>query len=162
MIQTTNFSMRLSLLLLTTLVGTSTSYGQICPINTPATNATINGTSYAITGSISGYPSAAHVVISFDGEVQPVVGSALTVNGNGNWSLVWNTNLRYDTPATGFVTAVVYDSSNTQLCTATNTGITINNAFRYTPAQISFTGVTITAQAGGTCTGTTWTGECET
>ena len=153
------------LLLLAVLVSTGTVYGQACPINTPATNATINGTSYAITGSISGYPSAAHVVISFDGEVQPVVGSALTVNGNGNWSMVWNTNLRYDNPGYGFITATVYDSTNAVICTATNTGITINNGFRYTPSQISFTGVHLNSINGGTCpsitAGSTWTGECQ-
>jgi len=133
-----------------------------CPVTTPASNATINGLAYNITGSISGAPSAHSVEVIFDGDTQPSPGSRIWLtSGQPQWSMTWNTNLRFDTPGYGWITVNVYDAANSLLCTATNTGITINNAFRYTPSQIYFSALTVTNGTGGSgCTTTTWTGKC--
>ena len=108
-----------------------------CSITTPAVAATINGTAYAITGRVAGYPSAYLVQILFDGEEQGTV-ALQPGQPPQNWSMNWNTNKRFDNPAAGFITANVLDTTGATICTSTNTGITINNAFRYTPSQIQF------------------------
>ena len=112
----------------------ATAWGQTCNITSPASSATINRmaldcrhvlTPRRHTRSKS-FSTATHRA-SFG--FRPV---------NKNWSMTWNTNLRFDTPGYGWITANVRDATNTTICTATNTGITINNAFRYTPSQIFF------------------------
>ena len=113
----------------------ATAWGQTCNITSPASSATINGTAFLIAGTVSSAPSAYSVEIVFDGDSQGILWLSA---GQQNWSMTWNTNLRFDTPGYGWITANVRDATNTTICTATNTGITINNAFRYTPSQIFF------------------------
>ena len=127
-----------------------------CNITSPASSATINGTAFLIAGSVTSALSAYSVEIIFDGDSQGIIWLS---PGQENWSMTWNTNLRFDTPGYGWITANVRDATNATICTATNTGITINNAFRYTPSQIKLTSVTLANGTGGSgCTTTTWTG----
>lgn len=129
-----------------------------CNITSPASSATINGTSFLIAGTIASAASAYSVEIIFDGDSQGII---WLTPGQQNWSMTWNTNVRFDTPGYGWVTANVRDASGASICTATNTGITINNQFWAPAATIKLSSITLSNGTGGSgCTGTTWTGQC--
>jgi hypothetical protein len=140
------------------LCATGWAQSPTCNITSPANSAVISGLAFLIAGSVTNAPSARSIEVIFDGDSQGIV---WLQPGQQNWSMNWNTNFRFDTPGDGWITVNVLDSSGTQICTSTNTGITIQNAFRFTYSQIHMTGTTVSAVSGGTCTGTTWTGECQ-
>ena len=126
-----------------------------CTITAPAASATISGTNYKISGSITSAPSAHSVTVNIDGDDQGIIW--LSQSGQSNWSIQWNTNWRNDTPA-ALLTATVKDALGATVAACTQS-FSISNQFR-TAATTILSGVAVSNGSGGTCSTSSFSRNC--
>src|SRR5579864_2539461 len=108
------------------------SWAQSCAITAPAALATISGTRYNITGTITSFAAAHSVEVVVDGDPQrPLL---WLTSGATVFTYPWNTNLRRNGPA-HLIWAVVRDAFGANPVTCPIVTFAVSNTPTYSGAE---------------------------